>query len=169
MPFNHRDFWSTTHVKAQLQSGPMPDGKTFLYFLAITAFDWLQFTMFRLAQRSEPISTWERFDAWIAVAITIAGLVYLFLCNGGWHGQHFLYRYFPLAVVVGWKIVAVSIIAIAAMQASLTGTSPAFIGWSTSAALVAVNLVMFLRIGHHLTTLRRATGVNSTRRPVHSN
>ena len=45
--------------------------------------DWLQFTAFRLSRSSEPIPPWNYFDAWLALAITIAALVYLFLCNVG--------------------------------------------------------------------------------------
>jgi hypothetical protein len=153
MPFSHRDLWSTAHVKTQLAAGPMSEGKTFVYFLAITGFDWLQFTAFRLSHSPEPIATWGYFDAWFAFAITLAGVVYLFLCNGGTRGAHFLHRYFPLSVVVGWKIVAASFVLLPAMKASLSGASPSVIGWSLSAALAALNLVMFLRIGHHLKVL----------------
>jgi hypothetical protein len=134
----------------------MSEGKTFLYFLTITGFDWLQFTAFRLSQRSEPISAWDYFDAWFAFAITLAGVVYLFLCNGGLRGTHFLYRYFPLSVVVGWKFVAASFIVFPALKASLTWASLSLTGWSMSATLAALNLVMFLRIGHHLKALSRA-------------
>ena len=159
MPFSHRDLWSTAHVKTQLVSGPMSEGKTFLYFLAITAFDWLQFTAFRLAHSPEPIPTWGYFDAWFALAMTLTGVVYLFLCNGGRRGTHFLYRYFPLSVVVGWKIVAASFVILPAVKASLEGASPSVIGWSLSLALAAMNFLMFLRIGHHLKGLnRRAQG-----------
>ena len=155
MPFNHRDLWSTAHVKVQLTSGPMSEGKTFLYFLAITGFDWLQFTAFRLSRRPRPISTSDSFDIGFAFAITLGGLVYLFLCNGGLRGVHFLYRYFPLSVVVGWKFVAASLIVFPALTASLRGRSPSLIGWSLSIASAALNLVMFLRIGHHLKDLSR--------------
>ena len=155
MPFSHRDLWSTAHIKAQLASGPMSEGKTFLYFLAIMAFDWLQFTAFRLARSSEPIPAWNHFDAWFAFAITIAALVYLFLCNGGTRGAHFLYRYFPLSVVVGWKFVAASLVALPTLKMLLSGASPNVSGWSLSATLAALNVIMFYRIGHHLKGLGR--------------
>jgi len=124
MPFDHRDLWSTAHVQAQLTSGPMSEGKTFLYFLTITGFDWLQFSAFRLSQRPQPLSTSDYFDVVFAFAITLGGLVYLFLCNGHLRGVHFLYRYFPLSVVVGWKFVAASLIVLPALTASLQGASP---------------------------------------------
>lgn len=131
----------------------MPQGKTFLYFLAITGFDWFQFTAFRLSRSPEPVLAWDYFDAWFAFAITVAALVYLFLCNGGTRGAHFLSRYFPLTVVVGWKFVAASFIVLPAVKAFLSGTSPGVIGWSLSAALAGLNVLMFLRIGRHLKAL----------------
>jgi hypothetical protein len=91
-----------------------------------------------------------------AFAITLGGVVYLFLCNGQLRGVYFLYRYFPVSVVVGWKFVAASLIVIPALRTSLTGASPSLVGWSLSLALAALNLAMFLRIGHHFKDLRRA-------------
>ena len=89
----------------------------------------------------------------------IAAGLSLFL-HGGARGAHFLHRYFPLSVVVGWKIVAVSFVVLPAVKASLKGASPSVIGWSLSFALAAMNLVMFLRIGHHLKWLsRRGLGI----------
>jgi hypothetical protein len=67
------------------------------------------------------------FDACLAFAITIAALVYLCLCNGGTRGAHFLYRYFPLSVVVGWKVVVASLVALPVAKVLLSGVSP----WSS--------------------------------------
>ena len=155
MAFSHRDLWSTAHVKTQLASGPMSEAKTFLYFLAITAFDWLQLTAFRLSRSAEPIPPWNYFDAWMGVAITIAALVYLFLCNGGTRGGHFLYRYFPLSVVVGWKFVVASLVGLTVAKMLLSGASQNVSGWSSSVLMAALNVVMFYRIGHHLKWLGR--------------
>src|SRR5918999_1584279 len=149
MPLSHRDLWSTAHVKTQLAFGPMSEAKTFLYFLAIMAFDWLQFTAFRLSRSSEPIAAWNYFNAWFSLAITLATLVYLFMCNGGTRGRHFLHRYFPLSVVVGWKFVAAGLIALPVVRMLLSGASQSVIGWSLSGALAGLNVLMFLRIGHH--------------------
>ena len=102
MPENHRDLWDTRHVKSELAARAMPEGKVFLYFLAITTFDWLQLTAFRIRPNPEPLSPSSQFEAWFGLGITVVGVVFLFLCNGGGRGKDFLYRYFPLSVVVGW-------------------------------------------------------------------
>ena len=111
MPLTHRDLWDTRHLTSVLGARAMPEWQVFLYFLAITTFDWLQFTAFRIRPNSEPLSLQAEFEAWFGLGITVAGVVFLFLCNGGGRGKDFLYRYFPLAVVVGWKFVAAMVFA----------------------------------------------------------
>src|SRR5215813_9370037 len=115
----------------------MSEGKTFFYFLVISAFDWVQFTAFRLSRSCEAIPASNYFDAWFALALTLAALVYLFLCNGGPRGSHFLYRYFPLSVVVGWKFVAASLVILPALKILQRGASPDVSGWSLSAFVAA--------------------------------
>src|SRR5262245_37529950 len=94
MPLTHRDLWDTRHLMSVLGARAMPEWQVFLYFLAITTFDWLQFTAFRL-RPNQPLSSSSQFDAWFGFGMTVIGVVFLFLCNGGGRGQDFLYRYFP--------------------------------------------------------------------------
>jgi len=133
----------------------MSEWKTFLYFLALTTFDWLQFTTLRTAQYEERPPYLSSFDAWFAFGITILGLVFLFACNGGPQGRDFLYRYFPLSVVVGWKFVAVALVASWVGSIALQNSPDSVRGWASSAILVAINVAMFLRIGFHLNHLAR--------------
>lgn len=90
-------------------------------------------------------------------------VVYLFLCNGGGKGKDFLYRYFPLAVVVGWKFVAVMVFASLALSRVLAGQPEHVTRWSLVALGCLGNALMFLRIGQHLKALsRRARGGDET-------
>ena len=77
MTFNHRDLWDTRHVKSELAARAMPESKVFLHVLAITAFDWLQFTAFRLRPGSGPLLSSSQFDAWFGFGITVVGVVFL--------------------------------------------------------------------------------------------
>ena len=155
MALSHRDLWDTRHVKSELATGALPEAKLFLYFLAITTFDWLQFTAFRIRPDREPLSLAAAFDAWFGFGITVVGVVYLFLCNGGGKGKNFLYRYFPLAVVVGWKFVLAMVVAAWALNQVLVGQPEHVTRWSVVALGCLGNALMFLRIGQHLKALSR--------------
>ena len=155
MALSHRDLWDTRHVKSELAIRALPEAKVFLYFLAITTFDWLQFTAFRIRPNPEPLSLAAAFDAWFGLGITVVGVVYLFLCNGGGQGKDFLYRYFPLAVVVGWKFVAAMVFASLALRHVLAGQPENVTRWSLVALGCLGNALMFLRIGQHLKALSR--------------
>ena len=147
MAFNHRDLWDASYVRRQLSTRSLSESKAFLYFLTITAFDWLQFTAMQLGRPAE-LTNPETAGAWLALGITLTGVIFLFVCNGGSQGRDFLYRYFPLSVVVGWKFVAVMTVVLAVVQLD---------GWSKVAAMVVINALMFARIGHHLRTLASTT------------
>jgi hypothetical protein len=70
---------------AILENLVMSEGKTFLYFPAITGFDCLQLTVFRLSQRPQAISTWDYFGAWFAFGITLAALNVVMFVRIGHH------------------------------------------------------------------------------------
>lgn len=154
MPLNHRYVWSTSFVKELLLKDQISEAAGFRYFLAIMAFDWLQFTLMATTPRAS-ISAWSATAAWLSVAITVLGLPYLYFKNGGVAGQHFLQRYFALSVTVGWKFVAAMFIASWLVPAVLPGQGAETLGWSNTAALAFMNILMFWRIGFHLQSLRK--------------
>lgn len=156
MSFDHRYLWSTSFIRDRLRTDQLSEAASFGYFLTIMTFDWLQFTL--IATTPTPnIKPWSVASAWATFAVTVLGLLYLYFKNGGGAGKHFLRRYFPVSVTVGWKFVAASIAALFLLPVALGGTSIEALGWSTTAALAAVNVVMFWRIGFHLESLARAT------------
>jgi hypothetical protein len=81
------------------------------------------------------------------LGITVVGVVFLFLCNGGGQGKDFLYRYFPLAVVVGWKFVVAMVVAAWALNQVLAGQPEHVTRWSVVA------------LGQHLKALNRRVAV----------
>jgi hypothetical protein len=156
MSFSHRDLWDTKHVTAQLSGRLMSEGKVFAYFLVLMVFDWLQFTLVRISPASSA-SAWSEVDAWLTFSLTVAGLLYLFACNGARRGRDFLYRYFPLSVVVGWKFVVAMIAALRLFALALPGATRELAGWGSTAIVAALNVAMFVRIGQHLKALARST------------
>lgn len=155
----HRYLWDTSYVVSKLRGRSLTEGVFFAYFLAVTAFDWLQFTVLRTAAQPT-LTTWTLVGAWITFALTVCGLIYLFVCNGGADGRDFLYRYFPLAVVVGWKFVVLTVVALFVIGQFATGTPRDVLGWVTVGVVAAINVLLFLRIGawlHHLDSTQQST------------
>lgn len=157
MPFEHRYLWSTRFVRQRLRSESLSESITFRYFLAIMAFDWLQFTL--IATTPTPrISQWSVANSWLTFAVTVLGLVYLYRRNGGASGKQFLRRYFPLSVTVGWKFLVVMFAFLSFIPLLLAGHSKELLGWSTTLTLAFINIVMFWRIGFHLHSLSYEPG-----------
>ena len=149
---DHHYLWSTRFVCERLRVGGISEATLFRYFLAIMAFDWLQFTSIATTPAAS-ITAWSLVSSWSTLLITIAGLVYLYLRNGGAQGRQFLYRYFPLSVTVGWKFVVAGFVSMWFVAWVLAGASAEARGWTSTIVLAAINLVMLWRIGAHLASL----------------
>ena len=150
--FEHRTIWSSRFVRDRLQRVRIYEAASFYYFLAVMAFDWLQFTVIGTTP-TQKLSEWSIAGSWLTFLITVLGLLYLFIMNGGRSGEMFLYRYFPLSVSVGWKFLVASFVTVAAVNLSLSGQNRQFVGWADTIALALVNVAMFWRIGFHLKIL----------------
>lgn len=158
MSFNHRLLWSTAFITRCLRTERLSEAATFRYFLAIMAFDWLQFTC--IATTPTPsISLWSTVGSWSTFAVTVLGLVYLYRMNGGSTGRQFLQRYFPLSITVGWKFVVAMFAAMWLVPVVLAGQSNETLGWSATVSLLVINIFMFWRIGFHLRSLSMQTSV----------
>ncbi|MBM3337262.1 MAG: hypothetical protein FJY60_06210 [Betaproteobacteria bacterium] len=158
MSFNHRHLWSTAFITNLLRTERLSEAATFRYFLAIMAFDWLQFTL--IATTPTPsISRWSTVSSWSTFAVTVLGLLYLYRMNGGSTGRQFLQRYFPLSITVGWKFVAAMFVALWLIPVVLAGQSNETLGWSSTVLLTVINILMFWRIGSHLRSLSNEAGV----------
>lgn len=156
MPLNHHYLWNTRFLKSELSAHAISEGKLFLYFFAITGFDWLQFTFIRLSSTSGAMQDWEYANALSPLFITIIGLLFLFLFNGGVHGKDFLYRYFPLSFVVGWKFMVAATIAIWVTGLVMKNEPVYLVGWISMLIFTVFNIAMFLRIGFHLREVAQA-------------
>jgi hypothetical protein len=146
MRFDFRGLWSTRFVAARLVRGELSDAAAFRYFLAVMAFDWLQFTLIAVTPAAD-VPLPARVNAWLTFAVTVLGLVVLHACNGGAAGRDFFKRYFALSVTVGWKFVAAMLAANA-----LLGWVPWPAGlpqraWVCVACMALLNLGLFGRMG----------------------
>jgi hypothetical protein len=153
---NLRYLWDTKYVKSLLANRSLTEEKSFAYFFAIMGFDWLQFTTIQL-MRASNITDWERTGIVLTFLLTILGILFLFWCNGGIKGKDFLYRYFPLSFIVGWKFLICASTALWILGFLLHDTSKSFVGWASTIVMTVINLAMFLRIGVHMKELALGT------------
>lgn len=152
MSLDLRYAWSSRFVREKLRVGALSEGGSFWYFWVIMVFDWLQLTLIATTP-TVGIEAWSATSSWATFAITAIGLLYLYHMNGGRNGRHFLHRYFPLSVTVGWKFVLVMVIAAWVVPLALSSRGEAFTGWAATLTLGVINLAMFWRIGCHLRLL----------------
>lgn len=158
MSLNHRLLWSTAFITKLLRAERLSEAAAFRYFLAIMAFDWLQFTL--IATTPTPsISLWSTVGSWATFSVTVLGLLYLYRMNGGSNGRQFLHRYFPLSITVGWKFVAAMFVTLWLIPVVLAGQSNETLGWSGTVSLAVINILMFWRIGFHLRSLSNEASI----------
>ncbi len=157
MALDPRYVWSTSFVRERLRVGGITEAALFRYFFVIMAFDWLQFTSMATTPAAN-VSTWSLAGSWSTFFITIAGLVYLYVKNGGAQGRQLLRRYFPLSVTVGWKFVVAAFVSMWLVAWALAGASAEVRGWTSTVVLAALNIAMFWSIGAHLASLARDPG-----------
>lgn len=154
MSVDHRLCWSTPYVRKKLIEHSLSERAIFVYFLAITTFDWLQFSLIA-ATPSPKVEPWTLVNAWVTFGVTIAGVVYLFGRNRG--GTPFMSRYFPLSVTVGWKFVVFLFALNWRIDACFADYGQTLVGWLSTACGGVVNIFMFWRIGYHLGAVARAS------------
>jgi hypothetical protein len=146
MHFEHRYLWSTRFVSARLAKGTLSDATLFRYFLAVMAFDWLQFTLIAVTPTAQ-LSLAGRANAWLTFAVTVLGLVHLYRRNGGAAGRDFLQRYFALSVTVGWKFVVVMLAFGALRDWLLRDAAAPAQAWIAVATMALLNAALFARLG----------------------
>lgn len=152
--FHHRYLWSTGFVMALPRTGRLTEAAGFGYFLAIMAFDWFQFTV--MATTPAPsLPAWSVASAWLTFVQTVLGLPYLYIQNGGGVGRQFFLRYFSLSVTVGWKFMAATVAMLWFVPFVAADLGDDAVGWCTTVALGAINVMMFWRIGFNLDSLAR--------------
>jgi hypothetical protein len=153
MSLNHRYLWSTTFLKEQLRYRTLSEAAYFWYFIAVMAFDWIQFTLIAITPTPQ-ISLSSIVSSWATFTITVLGLIYLYQKNGSDKGNQFFQRYFSLSVTVGWKFFITTYFISWFFQSVLNTTTTEILAWFQTVTLALLNMAMLWRIGFHLSSLR---------------
>lgn len=86
--------WKIGELKAQLSQGELSEPEAFKYLMANTVLYSLSTIQYFDPNRYDTLS------GFLGLCITIAGLWFIYKCNGGKNGKHFIHRYLS----VGWVV-----------------------------------------------------------------
>jgi hypothetical protein len=142
-------FWRIGGLKRELAAGSISEAGALPYLLwtgALTAF-----------AGSVPLgdsNQWDVVAGAASAALFVGGTVYAFRRNGGSSGATFLVRYLSISWVVALRVLVLfalpSIVAMLAIEAMLWGEVPEETTALEAAASIAVELVLYARIAHHV-------------------
>ncbi len=88
-------FWKINELKEDLIKAPLSESESFKYLIATAIASGLVTIPFF------ENNFWDIYSAIVTVIISIVGVIYIYKCNNGRDGAHFLQRYFSLSWVVG--------------------------------------------------------------------
>ncbi|MEX0909795.1 MAG: hypothetical protein WDZ75_00700 [Candidatus Paceibacterota bacterium] len=88
-------FWNIQKLKSDLREKPLSEGESFKYLFA----NLLVYSLAMIPFLENNI--WDVYIFVIAVPLMLFGAYYVYRCNGGAGGTHFLQRYFSIGWVVG--------------------------------------------------------------------
>ena len=86
--------WKIDELNQQLISNNLTEHDTFKYLMAYTVVSALAMIRYNIPNQ------YDTYIGIIGVVITIIGLVFIYICNGGKNGSHLLERYISISWVV---------------------------------------------------------------------
>jgi hypothetical protein len=144
-------FWNIEGLKTEMARQPLSDRQVLPYLIVTVGlfslngiFEWTP-------------NFWDYLLGGWSFLLAILGTVYLYQQNGANQGNHFLQRYFAIGLVVGLRW----IVAFYGAMISLSVLLPLFgmelnkeTTWRESAVFAIAELLLYERIGHHISDLR---------------
>ena len=86
--------WKIDELNQQLISSNLTEPDVFKYLMAWTVLNSLAMIRYLVPNQ------YDTYNGIIAVVISIIGLVFIYICNGGKNGSHLLERYISISWVV---------------------------------------------------------------------
>jgi hypothetical protein len=147
-------FWRIEQLKAKMALAPLSDREVLPYFVVFVALSaavsYLPSTTYNI---------WDGLTGLFSVLLAIVSTVYIYHQNGGAAGQHFLQRYFALGWVVTLRWFGPILLAFIAYLTALeaAGVSSDSTTWHNVLFIVVAELVIYIRIAHHVRDLAQRT------------
>lgn len=140
-------FWRIEELKRGLIARPLTDREVLPYFLIFLGITGLV-PVFPV----ESMNLWDYAGAIWTLLLMMVGTVYLYRCNGGAAGSHFVQRYLSIGWVVavrwGMVVMAVFVVMLFLIDTSAEETSP-----QIALFFMIAEVVLYERIGHHIRTV----------------
>jgi len=147
-------FWRIEKLKSEMAARPLSDRQVLPYLVVYvgltTAVSFLPATM---------TNVWDGLGAVWSVLLAVFGSLYIYRCNGGVDGQHFLQRYFAIGWVVAIRWLVILMIAIVALFAVLAALSveAGESTWYEFVFIAVAEAIVCWRIGYHVGDLASRT------------
>lgn len=140
-------FWRIKDLKRRLATDPLSDREALPYFVACNGLT-------ALVMLVPPIeyNKWDWAGCVISLAFAILGPIWMFKQNGGSAGTQFLQRALALGWVMLLRIMALALPALLLLYiivAATVGENPGT-DWYDLAAIVALQLALYARVGAHI-------------------
>ena len=86
--------WKIDKLNQQLISSNLTEPDAFKYLMAYTVLNALAMIQYTIPNQ------YDTYNGVMSVVISIIGLTFIYICNGGKNGSHFLERY----ISIGWVV-----------------------------------------------------------------
>lgn len=140
-------FWQIEELKRELIARPLTDRKVLPYLLI-----FLGSTGLLPVFPTESMNLWDYAGATWTLLLAIVGTIYLYRCNGGAAGIHFVQRYLSIGwvVAVRWGVVVMAafVAMLFLIDTSAEETTP-----QVALFFIIAEVVLYERIGHHIRTV----------------
>jgi len=147
-------FWNIEALKSRLLVRPLSDRESLPYLVA-----FLVSSAFACAFPTIGYNLWDGVSAFLSMITASAGTVYLFFCNGGLNGVHFLQRFFAIGWIATLRCIPLVLVAtfVYIYLIETYGQSADESTFQSCMFSLIVELLIIWRIGYHIRSLVSAS------------
>ena len=156
-------FWDIEHLKEDLVFGRHDESMAIRYFFAMLTVEFLLsfFQPFRISSPTTRLSAY--LTTVIGALLYLVGAYLAFRRNGGWSGQYFFTRFFPVLWVVFIRFAGIFFVPVSLgvwIIGLARGMHPDDIRQLGYLAALVGFILMYWRIGEHMRDIARAATPN---------
>lgn len=148
-------FWNIEKLKKDIIKKPLSEGEVFKYLIATTILYSLGMIPFL------ENNIWDIISGITSGVVTVLGLIYLYVRNGGSSGVNFLQKYLALGWVMGIRFFVLIVCPVVIIYFSIigvyVGAIPEETTWHDIITMNLMYLVYFYLLGIHMKDIRKSS------------